>query len=102
MYLGKLVEVGGSEDIFQKPLHPYTQALFGAIPLPEVARIQELVILEGNVPSPADPPPGCRFHTRCPLAEEICRLQVPPLREVRRPLGGMPPGGARPGNRQQG
>ncbi len=82
MYLGKLVEVESSELIFRDPLHPYTKALLGAIPLPEVNEAHEWVVLEGTVPSPADPPPGCRFHTRCPIAEEICRQVEPPLEEV--------------------
>lgn len=82
MYLGKLVEVGPSEAIFNDPLHPYTQALLGAIPLPEVGTAEELVILSGNVPSPSDPPPGCRFHTRCPLAQDICINSEPELLDV--------------------
>ena len=81
MYLGKLVEVGDAEDIFTTPQHPYTKALLGAIPRPEVDDDQELVILEGTVPSPVNPPPGCRFHTRCPLATDICRTQEPELVE---------------------
>ncbi len=81
MYLGQLVEIGPSEAIFNQPAHPYTQALLGAIPLPEVGRKRELVVLEGAVPSPANPPAGCRFHTRCPLAEAICREKVPPLQK---------------------
>jgi oligopeptide/dipeptide ABC transporter ATP-binding protein len=83
MYLGKLVELGPSEAVYGDPLHPYTQALFGAIPLPVVDEKRELVILEGNVPSPVDPPSGCRFHTRCPLAREICRETEPDFRQVR-------------------
>ncbi len=83
MYLGQLVEVGASEKIFQEPLHPYTRSLIGSIPQPDVKRVQELVVLEGNVPSAANPPPGCRFHTRCPLAEEICRVQEPRFLQVR-------------------
>ena len=83
MYLGKLVEVGESETLFNDPLHPYTQALLGAIPLPEVSdQPQELVILEGTVPSPVNPPSGCRFHTRCPLAQPVCSESEPQLREV--------------------
>jgi peptide/nickel transport system ATP-binding protein/oligopeptide transport system ATP-binding protein len=84
MYLGKLVELGASEAIFDTPLHPYTKALFGAIPLPVVDQKRELTILEGNVPSPVNPPGGCRFHTRCPLAQAICRdpATQPELREV--------------------
>jgi oligopeptide/dipeptide ABC transporter ATP-binding protein len=83
MYLGKLVELGPSEAIFEEPLHPYTQALLGAIPMPVVDRQRELVILEGNVPSPVNPPSGCRFHTRCPLWQEICKQKEPEFRQVR-------------------
>lgn len=82
MYLGKLVEIGSSDEIFSKPLHPYTQALFGSIPLPIVDEKRELVILEGNVPSPVDPPNGCRFHTRCPMVMQICKEQEPLLRQL--------------------
>lgn len=84
MYLGKLVELGGSEEVFNEPLHPYTEALLGAIPLP-VVKIEkrDLVVLEGNVPSPVNPPSGCRFHTRCPLAREKCKMVEPEFRQVR-------------------
>jgi oligopeptide/dipeptide ABC transporter ATP-binding protein len=82
MYLGKLVESGLSEQVFASPLHPYTHALLGAIPMPFVDKRRELVVLEGNVPSPVNPPPGCRFHTRCPLAQSICEEKVPELRQV--------------------
>ncbi len=83
MYLGKLVEVGESETLFSQPLHPYTQALLGAIPLPEVSdQPRDLVILQGTIPSPVNPPSGCRFHTRCPLAQEICQRVEPALTEV--------------------
>jgi len=83
MYLGKLVELGPSEAVFDEPLHPYTQALLGAIPMPVVDRRRELVVLEGNVPSPVNPPSGCRFHTRCPLWQEICKQKEPEFRQVR-------------------
>jgi oligopeptide transport system ATP-binding protein len=83
MYLGKLVELGGSEDIFWEPIHPYTKALFGAIPLPEVDKRRELVVLEGSVPSPVNPPSGCRFHTRCPIAQDICTVNQPEMRQLK-------------------
>ncbi|HEY62716.1 MAG TPA: ABC transporter ATP-binding protein [Anaerolineae bacterium] len=81
MYLGKMVEIGNSEDLFANPLHPYTQALLGSIPLPDVDDDRELVVLQGTVPSPVNPPSGCRFHTRCPIAQDICRHEDPPLQE---------------------
>jgi peptide/nickel transport system ATP-binding protein/oligopeptide transport system ATP-binding protein len=83
MYLGKLVELGPSETVFLDPLHPYTQALFGAISLPEVDSKRKLVILEGNVPSPIAPPPGCRFHPRCSFAQAICSQVDPEFLPVR-------------------
>ena len=82
MYLGKLVEIGESEQIFNHPAHPYTQALLGSIPVPDVTHKQELVVLDGNVPSPTNPPPGCRFHTRCPIAQAICREIEPEMKQV--------------------
>jgi oligopeptide transport system ATP-binding protein len=82
MYLGKLVEVGSAQDVFQTPLHPYTQALFASIPLPVVDKTRELKVLEGNVPSPVNVPSGCRFHTRCPLVQDVCRVTEPVLRPV--------------------
>lgn len=83
MYLGKLVEVGSAEEVYNTPLHPYTQALFGAIPMPVVEDKRELKVLEGNVPSPVNPPSGCRFHTRCPIAQKMCQETEPLLRQVR-------------------
>ena len=82
MYLGKLVEVGESEQIFNHPSHPYTQALLGSIPVPDVTHKQDLVVLDGNVPSPTNPPSGCRFHTRCPLVQAICRETEPEMRQI--------------------
>lgn len=82
MYLGKLVELGPSEEVFNSPLHPYTKALFGAIPLPIVDGNRKLTILEGNIPSPVNPPSGCRFHTRCPLVQNICKNEPPEFRQV--------------------
>ena len=80
MYLGQIVEIGPSAGIFAAPRHPYTQALLNAVPAPEVIAQRELVVLEGNVPSPANPPTGCRFHTRCPLAFDLCRTHAPVLK----------------------
>jgi oligopeptide/dipeptide ABC transporter ATP-binding protein len=78
MYLGKMVELGKSEDVFNQPMHPYTQALFGAIPLPMVSiERKRLTTLEGNVPSPINLPSGCRFHTRCPIAQKKCQEVMP-------------------------
>jgi oligopeptide/dipeptide ABC transporter ATP-binding protein len=83
MYLGKLVEVGPAEEVFDEPLHPYTQALFASIPLPVVDAKREWKVLKGNVPSPVNPPSGCRFHTRCPIAQQICQETEPALRRAR-------------------
>ncbi|MFC4098528.1 ABC transporter ATP-binding protein [Paenibacillus xanthanilyticus] len=80
MYLGKMVEVSPTDDLFAKPLHPYTKVLLSAIPTPGVKK--ERIILEGDVPSPANPPSGCRFHTRCPYVQDRCRSEEPLLRTV--------------------
>jgi oligopeptide/dipeptide ABC transporter ATP-binding protein len=86
MYLGEIVEEADSEEIFARPLHPYTQALLSSVPmpLPHSLRLgkQERVRIEGDVPTPIDPPAGCRFHTRCPIAIEECKLAKPPLIEI--------------------
>jgi len=81
MYLGKIVEVSPAEELYDKPIHPYTVALMGAIPIPDPRenRARPRAVVEGEPPSPIDPPPGCRFHTRCPHATEICRNVEPPL-----------------------
>lgn len=84
MYLGKIAEVASDRDLYQDPLHPYTKALLAAIPNPDSAeKKRRKNILSGDVPSPINPPEGCRFHTRCPFAMEHCRLQEPPLVEVK-------------------
>lgn len=82
MYLGNLVEYGSKEAIFRNPLHPYTQALLSAAPVPDPSVKRERIILEGSIPSPADPPPGCKFHTRCRHCMEICTRVVPETREI--------------------
>ena len=77
MYLGNIVEYGTKKDIFAKPMHPYTQALFSAIPVPDPTVKMNRIILAGSIPSPANPPSGCKFHTRCRQCMEICKTEVP-------------------------
>jgi oligopeptide/dipeptide ABC transporter ATP-binding protein len=82
MYLGTFVETGSSDQLFDNPLHPYTRALLSAMPDIDQGRRKERIILQGNVPSPANPPRGCKFHTRCPVARPECSQEVPQLREL--------------------
>lgn len=83
MYLGNMVEYAETDDLFAEPLHPYTKALFSAIPIPDPNVKMDRIILEGSIPSPANPPSGCKFHTRCSECMEICKTDAPEYREVR-------------------
>ncbi len=82
MYLGKIIEIADADRIYQKPMHPYTQALISAIPVPNPRKHHKRQVLKGDVPSPINLPTGCHFHTRCPFAKEKCRLEAPELEEV--------------------
>jgi oligopeptide/dipeptide ABC transporter ATP-binding protein len=81
MYLGKIMEQASGDEIYVNPLHPYTAALLSAVPIPNprIEKQRQRIILKGDLPSPINVPSGCRFHTRCPLAQEICRVEEPPL-----------------------
>lgn len=84
MYLGQLVELCEADEIYRNPLHPYTKGLLGSIPIanPKLARLKEKSSIEGDIPSPIHPPTGCRFHTRCPYAKDICSQQMPELKDA--------------------
>jgi oligopeptide/dipeptide ABC transporter ATP-binding protein len=97
MYLGRIVELADNAELFGMPLHPYSEALLAAAPLPEPGLKRERIVLQGDVPSPTTPPPGCHFHTRCLYAQPFCKVETPKLVEVRpahwvachlRPAGG--------------
>lgn len=82
MYLGSLLELASRDELFLEPLHPYTKALLSSVPLPIPKYKRERIVLQGDMPSPANPPAGCKFHTRCPYAKDICRQEMPAFREV--------------------
>jgi oligopeptide transport system ATP-binding protein len=99
MYLGRVVEIAPSRELYDNPLHPYTEALLSAVPIPDPTVKRKRIMLQGDVPNPIRPPPGCHFHTRCPYAMAECKVTAPPLIEVapghhvaclRRPVGGDP------------
>ncbi len=82
MYLGTIAELASSAELYQNPRHPYTVSLLSAIPVPDPDRRRTRIVLKGDVPSPANPPSGCRFHTRCYMAQPVCSQEVPPLRLI--------------------
>lgn len=81
MYLGRMVELSESENLYEKPLHPYTQALLSAVPIPDPAFERDTILLQGDIPSPSNPPAGCAFHTRCPHAMDVCKRETPEFKE---------------------
>jgi oligopeptide/dipeptide ABC transporter ATP-binding protein len=83
MYLGRIVEYADRKSLFTTPLHPYTELLLSAVPVPDPSVRRDRRVLQGDVPSPVKPPSGCHFHTRCPYAVDLCRVEAPALREIR-------------------
>ncbi len=83
MYVGKIVETASTKELYRHPLHPYTEALLSAVPRPDPKAKKKRIILQGEAPSPANPPAGCHFHPRCPYAQDVCKVDAPPLREVK-------------------
>ncbi len=83
LYAGKLVELAGSDAVYEDPRHPYTEALLSSVPIPDppLQRSRQRIVLQGEIPNPIDPPTGCRFQTRCPLVQDVCRHESPPLEE---------------------
>lgn len=82
LYLGTMMELASRDRLYGNPLHPYTKALLSAVPIPDPTLKRERIIIKGDIPNPANPPKGCKFHTRCPFAQEVCRKQIPEFREV--------------------